>query len=63
MYVFDLSFIARAIYRPSIMLEHKDSALNKLKEASFDNHWLDLLATDLLEICEAMEKKLTSPVS
>ncbi len=62
MHAVELSFIARAIYHPSIA-SSKDSALRKLRELDFNDPWLDLLAADLLEICEAMEKKLSRPVA
>lgn len=61
-HVFDLAFIARAIYFPGIA-SSKDSALRKLRELDFNDPWLDLLAADLLEICEAMEQKLSRPVA
>ena len=61
-YVSDLSFIARAIYHPSIAARNRDDALRKLRELDFNDPWLDLLAADLLEICEALEKRLSAPV-
>ncbi len=62
MHVFDLAFIARAIYHPSIARTSRDDALQKLRDLDFNDPWLDLLAADLIEICEALEKKLSSPV-
>ncbi len=62
MHAFELSFIARAIYYPSIARRSKDNALRRLRELDFDEHWLNLLAADLLKICEALEEKLASPV-
>ncbi|MEE8353216.1 MAG: hypothetical protein V3S10_02070 [Dehalococcoidales bacterium] len=62
MHAFELSFIARAIYYPSIARDGKESALRKLRELDFNEHWLDLLAADLLKVCEALEKKLSRPV-
>ena len=61
-HAFELSFIARAIHYPSTASRSKDNALRKLREVDFNDHWLDLLAADLLKICEALEKKLSRPV-
>lgn len=62
-YVSDLSFIAGAIYHPDIAKSNRDSALQKLRELDFNDPWLDLLAADLLEICETLEKRLSAPVA
>ena len=62
MHVLELSFIARAIRYPAIAKRATDTALQKLRDLDFNDPWLDLLAADLLEICEALEKRLSAPV-
>ena len=62
MHVLELAFIARAIRYPSVARRATDTALQKLRDLDFNDPWLDLLAADLIEICEALEKKLSSPV-
>ncbi len=62
MHAFELSFAARAIHYPFDARRSKDSQLRKLRDVDFNERWLDLLAADLLKICEALEKQLSRHV-